>query len=256
MHKRRLCHADPFRPSRPLSCRKRRLCQGQARPGRSAYLDIRRLASGQKILRAMDGNTSGGGFEQKYPKQKKDTGTRLRFVPASLCCAPRFFPFSDRRRERFSTAPCSGSDQRPCPCATDIFPVYDRRVFRFAPEPSSFCTQVFPVLPLSLLRSAPEPSPFGVSMFPVFRYRRERFLIGSFRVFPTALPFCVVRFSVFIRPRWRFSLAGSAFYKSPGLSGQDGNCLTPIHILPKGCALWTPRQGCSAQASRIPKEKT
>ena len=84
------------RPSRPLSCRKRRLCQGQARPGRFARLDIRRLASGQKILRAMDGNISGGGSEQKYPWKKNGTKTRPRFVQKSSFLFSRFCPFSDR----------------------------------------------------------------------------------------------------------------------------------------------------------------
>ena len=53
------------RPSRPRMCRKRRLCQGQARSGRYASLDIRCLASGHKCMRAMDVNTSGRGFEHE-----------------------------------------------------------------------------------------------------------------------------------------------------------------------------------------------
>ena len=168
------------RPSRPHSCRKRRLCQGQARPGRSACLDIRRLASGQKILRAMDGNTSGGGSRQKYPKQKKDTGARPRFVPASLCDAPRFSPFSDRGGEHFSTAPCSVSDRRPGQFATDVFPVCNRRGFRFAPAPSPFGVSMrymksWPRSAYVLNRKAPAPS----SLWARSRSRHPRWIAPS-----------------------------------------------------------------------------
>ena len=55
------------RPSRPRMCRKRRLCQGQARSGRYASLDIRRLASGHRCMRAMDVNAAGRGSEHEQP---------------------------------------------------------------------------------------------------------------------------------------------------------------------------------------------
>ena len=57
------------RPSRPRMCRNRRCCQGQARSGRFACLDIHRLASGHRCLRAMDVNTSGRGSEHEQPMQ-------------------------------------------------------------------------------------------------------------------------------------------------------------------------------------------
>jgi hypothetical protein len=60
-----------LRPSRPQPCRKRRLCQGQALPGRCAGRDIRRRASGLKLRRAMDEDASGGGSEQRYIIQDK-----------------------------------------------------------------------------------------------------------------------------------------------------------------------------------------
>ena len=112
-----------FRPSRPFSCRKRRLCQGQARPGRFACLDIRRLASGQKRLRAKDGNTSGGGSKQKYP----------------------FFLFSDRMPVCFPAASFAVSDQGARLFATGIFFVVGRRVFCFASEPFLFLVWIFSV---------------------------------------------------------------------------------------------------------------
>ena len=89
-------NAPAFRPSRPLSCRKRRLCQGQAHPGRFACLDIRRLASGPKNLRATDGNTSDWGSEQKYLGEKNTTKTCPYFAPTSSVFSSSFFPFSHR----------------------------------------------------------------------------------------------------------------------------------------------------------------
>ena len=60
-----------LRPSRPLSCRKRRLCQGQALPVCFANLDMRRHASGGKCSRARDEDASGGGSEQRYSIRRK-----------------------------------------------------------------------------------------------------------------------------------------------------------------------------------------
>ena len=85
-----------FRPSRPQICRKRCLCQGQARPGRFASLDIRHLASGQKNLRATDGSTSGRGLKQKQSEERKGTKNCLYFTPSPSLSYPCFCTFSDR----------------------------------------------------------------------------------------------------------------------------------------------------------------
>jgi predicted DNA-binding transcriptional regulator AlpA len=68
---RRRFYPPGFRPSLPHSCRNRRLCQGQALTRRFAALDIRRLDSGLKSMRAMDEDASGGGSEQRYITQKQ-----------------------------------------------------------------------------------------------------------------------------------------------------------------------------------------
>jgi len=215
------------RPSRPRVCRKRREASRLNPTDRYAGLDPSRLASGQKISRAKDGNPSGRGSEQKYPREQKGTGTRPRFALHSSFCFSRFHPFADRGPARFSTAPCSVADQRPCPFGADIFPVFGQGMRRFASG----------------------PSPFRVSMFPVFRHRRERFSDSGAVLFcplprfhPSALAFFSDRLSVLQVPRFIWAgweLADANSHPAKGLA-----------------ALWTQRQGCSAQASRIPKEKT
>ena len=84
-----------LRPSRPLSCRKRRLCQGQALPGRFANLDMRRHASGGKCSRARDEDASGGGSEQRYSIRRKSQKAENERHKA-------IFPFSGI----FSLLPC------------------------------------------------------------------------------------------------------------------------------------------------------
>jgi hypothetical protein len=86
-----------LRPSRPLSCRKRRLCQGQALPGCFANLDMRRHASGGKCSRARDEDASGGGSEQRYSirrkKQKAENERQNVLFPFSgIFSLPSCFP--------------------------------------------------------------------------------------------------------------------------------------------------------------------
>jgi len=79
---------------------------------------------------------------------------------------------------------------------------------------------------------------FPTNNVPLFRVAGYGFL--SVILFPTR--------SKHIHQRESF-----AFSKSPGLSGQDGNWLTPIHILPKGLALWTPKTGTLGAGFSHPK---
>jgi hypothetical protein len=198
-----------IRPSRPLSCRKRHLCQGQARPGRSASLDIRCLASGQKTLRARNGNTSGGGSKQKQFKKKKGTETHLRFsqkysFPHSCFCA-----FPNRTLTSFPATRSTVSGR-----GTFLFPAK----FHFA--------------------SGQRGVSFPTDNVPFSRLARYNFL-------PLILSHT---HSKHIHQSESF-----VFSKSPGLSGQDGNCLTPIRILPKGLALWTPKAGTLGAGFSHPK---
>ena len=81
-----------LRPSRPLSCRKRRLCQGQALPGCFANLDMRRHASDGKCSRARDEDASGGGSEQRYSIRRKNKKQKTKGRTSSFLFPGFFLP--------------------------------------------------------------------------------------------------------------------------------------------------------------------
>ena len=96
------------RPSRPRTCRKRRLCQGHARLGRFTGLDIRRLASGHKGMRATDVNTSGRGSEHEQPMQSREPKPLFSFSAVIPPPASSLSPFLSARFSgvAFLVAPC------------------------------------------------------------------------------------------------------------------------------------------------------
>ena len=152
-------NAPAFRPSRPHMCRKRREASRLNPADRYASLDPSRLASGQKISRAMNGNSSGGGSEQKYSREKKDTGSRPRFALHFSFLLPRF---------------CLIADQRPYPFATGTFPVFNQRTVRSAPGSSPFCVSLFFVFGCRRKRFSATALPFSSDRFSVFLRPMQR----------------------------------------------------------------------------------
>lgn len=104
-----------IRPSRPRMCRNRRRCQGQARSGRFACLDMRRLASDHRCLRAMDVNTSGRGSEHEQPMQGSN--------PKHLFSFSAVIPQSAFSLPLFLTPPFPGYSCPLSPSGPDAFPV-------------------------------------------------------------------------------------------------------------------------------------
>ena len=152
-------NAPAFRPSRPHVCRKRREASRLNPADRYASLDPSRLASGQKNSRAMNGNSSGGGSEQKYPRKEKETGARPRFAPHFSYLLPRF---------------CLIADQGSRPFVAGALPVFDQKAFRFAPEPSPFCVSMFSVFGCRRERFSPTALPFSSDRFSVFLRPMQR----------------------------------------------------------------------------------
>ena len=228
-------NAPAFCPSRPRVCRKRRKASRLNPTDRYAGLDPSRLTSGQKNSRAKDGNPSGGGSEQKYPREQKGTKTRPRFALHSSFWFSRFHPIADRGLPPIF-------DHATFCCRPGGASVLGRHLPRFRSGDAPFCVRIFPVSGQYVPRFPAQARAFFDRQLQRFSDSGAVLFCPLQRFHPSALAFFSDRLSVLQVPR--FILAGWEL--------ADANS----HPAKGLAALWTPRQGCSAQASRIPKEKT